>query len=149
MAREARAQKIAALRAERLQVEQADEALIRSARAEGRIIACRPDADPAAVLMVQVRGAGMSARPFRTTKSSIVRTECRKAVWQHGFCLNRGEAAGWAVFASTTALGTLQLAAGGPRGLWYLALDHRGVIAEFVLAPAPLPGPDHVPDSRC
>lgn len=76
-------------------------------------------------------------------QSFIVRTECEKAAWQHGFRLNRGEAAGWASFGSTTAQGTLHLAVAGPHGPWYLALDHRGVIAELGLTPEPLPGPGH------
>ena len=37
--------------------------------------------------------------------------------------------------------GTIHLAAAGPQGPWYLALDHGGVIEELALPPATLPGP--------
>lgn len=47
---------------------------------------------------------------------------------------------GWLRYASTTARGTLRLAAAGPSGRWFLALDHPGVIAELP-PPDPIPGP--------
>lgn len=76
-------------------------------------------------------------------QSFIVREECEKAAWQNGFRRPFGGPPGWVGFASTTVPGTIHLAAGGPQGPWYLALDHPGVIAEIGLTPAPLPGPGH------
>ena len=71
----------------------------------------------------------------------VVFEECRKAAFQNGFRRVLGPSEGWAHFASTTAKGTLMLAAGGPKGPWYLALDHSGVISEINLQPTDLPGP--------
>ena len=64
-------------------------------------------------------------------QSFVVREECQKAASQSGFRRILGEEAGWAAFGSTTAHGTIHLAASGPQGPWYLALDHWGVIAEL------------------
>lgn len=74
-------------------------------------------------------------------QSFIVREECIKAAWQHGFRRALGETDGWAAFRSTTVPGTLFLAARGPKGPWFLALDHPGVIAELALPAADIPGP--------
>lgn len=52
-----------------------------------------------------------------------------------------GEEAGWAAFGSTTAHGTIHLAASGPRGPWFLALDHPGVIQELSLPQATVSSP--------
>lgn len=38
-------------------------------------------------------------------------------------------------------LGAIHIAATGPQGPWYIALDHAGVIEELTLQPATLPGP--------
>ena len=76
-------------------------------------------------------------------QSFIVRQECDKAAWQNGFRRNLGEQAGWAAFGSTTARGTIHLAAAGEQGPWSLALDHTGVIAELGSPKADMPGPDH------
>jgi hypothetical protein len=70
----------------------------------------------------------------------IVREECEKAAFQSGFRRRLGEKEGWAAFASTTAGGTIHLAAVGSYGPWLLALDHAGVIAELGLPTAPIPG---------
>ncbi len=78
---------------------------------------------------------------IETPQSFVVREECEKAAWQHGFRRNLGEDAGWAAFASTTAHGTIYLAAAGQQGPWFLALDHSGVIEELDLSPAEMPGP--------
>ena len=77
-------------------------------------------------------------------QSFIVREECEKAASQNGFRRVRGEEAGWAAFGSTTAQGTIHLAAIGAQGPWFLALDHRGIIAELDLPPADVPGPGRV-----
>ena len=74
-------------------------------------------------------------------QSFIVSTECSKAAEQHGFRRRLGETDGWAAFQSTTAQGTIWLAAEGPAGPWFLALDHSGVIAESGLAAIALQGP--------
>ena len=58
----------------------------------------------------------------------IVREECEKAAFQNGFRRTLGENQGWAAFASTTAQGTIFLAAEGIHGPWFLAVDHGGVI---------------------
>lgn len=63
------------------------------------------------------------------------------ASWQHGYRRLLGENAGWAGFGSTTAKGTIHLAAAGPSGPWYLAIDHAGVVEELSLRSTDLPGP--------
>lgn len=77
-------------------------------------------------------------------QSFIVREECEKAASQNGFRRVLGEEARWAAFGSTTAQGTIHLAAAGVQGPWFLALDHTGVIAELDLLPADVPGPGRV-----
>ncbi len=74
-------------------------------------------------------------------QSFVIREECEKAAWQNGFRRSLSGTPGWASFASTTVPGTIHLAAAGPQGPWYLALDHGGVIEELALPPATLPGP--------
>lgn len=71
----------------------------------------------------------------------VVRTECEKAAFQNGYRRVLGEELGWAAFASTTAQGSVYLAAEGNSGRWLLALDHRGIAAELDLPAAPQPGP--------
>ena len=71
----------------------------------------------------------------------VVAQECGKAAWQHGYRRSLGEDAGWAGFGSTTAKGIIHLAAAGPSGPWYLAIDHTGVVEELSLQSAELPGP--------
>lgn len=79
-----------------------------------------------------------SPQPF------VVLEECQKAASQNGFRRVLGEDAGWAAFASTTARGTVYLAAAGPAGPWYLALDHDGIIDELGLPAANVAGPGRV-----
>jgi hypothetical protein len=74
-------------------------------------------------------------------QSFIVREECAKAASQNGFRRKLGEADGWAGFASTTAPGTVRLAAASAQGPWFLALDHAGVIEELALPATDIPGP--------
>ena len=71
----------------------------------------------------------------------IVATEARKASWQNGYRRNMGEDGGWSHWGSTTAKGTVFLAAAGPHGPWHLALDHAGVVAELGIPQSGLPGP--------
>lgn len=63
-------------------------------------------------------------------QSFIVSTECSKTAEQHGFRRRLSEENGWAAFQSTTAQGTIWIAAQGPSGPWFLALEHPGVIRE-------------------
>lgn len=74
-------------------------------------------------------------------QSFVIREECEKVAWQNGFRRVLGEHDGWAGFGSTTAQGTIWLAAVGKSGPWFLALDHPGVEAELRLVPADIPGP--------
>ncbi len=74
-------------------------------------------------------------------QSFVVREECQKAASQNGFRRILGEEVGWAAFGSTTARGTIYLAATGPSGRWYLALDHLGIVRELSLSPVDVPGP--------
>jgi len=76
-----------------------------------------------------------SPQPF------VVREECQKAASQNGFRRVLGEEAGWAAFGSTTAHGMIYLAASGPQGPWFLALDHAGVIQELNLPAGAVSGP--------
>lgn len=78
---------------------------------------------------------------IETPPSFVVREECEKAASQNGFRRPLGESDGWVAFASTTVPVTIHLAAAGPQGPWYLALDHPGVIEELPLPSAALPGP--------
>ncbi|MFN3293917.1 MAG: HNH endonuclease [Gemmobacter sp.] len=71
----------------------------------------------------------------------VVAEECRKAAWQNGFRRDLGAENGWARFGSTTAKGTIWLAAGGHAGPWFFALDHPGVVEELTLPAADMPGP--------
>jgi hypothetical protein len=78
---------------------------------------------------------------LESPQSFVVREECQKAASQNGFRRVLGEEAGWRAFGSTTAHGTIHLAAEGIHGPWFLALDHAGVIAELGLPTAAMPGP--------
>lgn len=78
---------------------------------------------------------------IESPQSFIVSTECSKAAEQHGFRRRLGEIDGWAAFQSTTAQGTIWLAAEGPAGPWFLALDHLGVIQELDFPVADVSGP--------
>ena len=48
-----------------------------------------------------------------TPGSFVVREQCEKATWQHGFRRKLDESGGWAGFGSTTLPGTIHLAAAG------------------------------------
>jgi len=78
---------------------------------------------------------------IETPPSFVVREECDKAAWQNGFRRTLGITAGWAAFGSTTVPGTIHLAAAGPQGPWFLAVDHAGVITELGLTLSEIPGP--------
>ncbi|RVJ45854.1 HNH endonuclease [Sinorhizobium medicae] len=74
-------------------------------------------------------------------QSFVVSQECQKVAWQNGFRRVLGEDEGWAAYGSTTAQGTIYLAADGPQGPWFLAIDHPGVIQELGLAAVGRSGP--------
>jgi hypothetical protein len=76
-------------------------------------------------------------------QSFVVREECQKAASQNGFRRVLGEELGWAAFGSTTAKGTIYLAAAGPSGPWFLALDHLGAIQEVGLPAVDIRGPGY------
>ena len=78
---------------------------------------------------------------IESPQSFVVREECQKAASQNGFRRILGEEAGWSAFGSTTAHGTIHLAASGPQGPWFVALDHPGVLQELNLATAGVSGP--------
>lgn len=71
----------------------------------------------------------------------VISEECRKAAWQNGYRRRLDETDGWAYYASTTAKGTIALAAAGPKGPWFLAIDHAGVVEELKHPRAAMPGP--------
>lgn len=70
-------------------------------------------------------------------QSFVTRQECEKAAFQNGYRRAHPEEGGWARFSSTTAQGSIWLAHGA-EGMWLLALDHAGVIAEL-----DIPATDH------
>ena len=78
---------------------------------------------------------------IESPQSFIIREECEKAAWQHGFRRVFGTENGWAAFGSTTAQGTLWLAAASAQGPWFLAVDHPGVMAELALPTMKITGP--------
>ncbi len=71
----------------------------------------------------------------------VISEECRKAAWQNGYRRSLREEAGWTQFGSTTAKGSIYLAASGPEGPWFLALDHQGVVEELALLSTDIGGP--------
>lgn len=76
-----------------------------------------------------------SPQPF------IIREECEKAAWQHGYRRPLGEENGWAAFESTTARGTIWLAAASDQGPWFLSVDHPGIAQELSLPQTDMNGP--------
>lgn len=74
-------------------------------------------------------------------QSFIVREECEKAASHNGFRRVLGEEGGWRAFTSTTAHGTIYLAAEGIHGPWFLATDHAGVVMELDSPAAVMAGP--------
>ena len=78
---------------------------------------------------------------IESPQSFVVGEECRKAAWENGYRRPLGEDDGWARYGSTTATGTVRLAAAGSEGPWFLALDHAGVVDELAHPIADMPGP--------
>ena len=71
----------------------------------------------------------------------VVSEECQKVAWDNGYRCPEGEVKGWARYGSTTAKGTIRLAAAGFSGPWFLALDHPGIIEELECPRSEMPGP--------
>jgi hypothetical protein len=72
----------------------------------------------------------------------VIRTEAQKAAWDNGYRLDRGVESGWLHYGSTTAPGSIWIAAVSSRGPWFLSVDHSGVAAEIGALPAaPIMGP--------
>lgn len=78
---------------------------------------------------------------IESPQSFVTATKSRKAAEQNGFRRLFKEDGGWAAFQSTTASGTIWLAAAKDKSSWFLALDHAGVIAELDLSPSAINGP--------
>lgn len=78
---------------------------------------------------------------IQSPQSFVVSQECQKVAWQNGYRRAMGETDGWARYGSTTAKGTVWLAAGGHDGPWFLALDHLGIVEDLNLTHADVPGP--------
>ncbi len=78
---------------------------------------------------------------IQSPQSFVIAEECRKLAWQNGYRRPFGEQDGWASFGSTTAQGSIHLAAASPSGPWFLALDHAGIVGELGLPATEMPGP--------
>jgi hypothetical protein len=84
--------------------------------------------------------AGMTIEP-EDPPGFVVRSEAQKAAWDNGFRLERGTAGGWLRYASTTAPGSVWIAATSPRGPWLLSVEHGGVVTELGAASRPVVSP--------
>jgi hypothetical protein len=73
-------------------------------------------------------------------QSFVTRQECEKVTYQNGFRRPHGEIDGWQRYSSTTAQGSIWLAR-DTSGVWFLALDHAGVIAEIEVEASEVQGP--------
>jgi hypothetical protein len=72
----------------------------------------------------------------------VICTQAQQAAWDNGFRLERGVEGAWLRYASTTAPGTIWIAAASAQGPWFLSLDHSGVAAEIGSLPnSPATGP--------
>lgn len=70
----------------------------------------------------------------------MTRQECDKIAFQNGFRRSHGEIDGWRHYTSTTAQGSIWLAA-EQTGNWLLSIDHAGVLAEIGLEVCDADGP--------
>jgi len=73
-------------------------------------------------------------------QSFVARQECDKVAFQNGFRRSHGENDGWRRYGSTTAQGSIWLAA-EETGNWLLSIDHAGVLAEIGLEVSDAKGP--------
>ena len=70
----------------------------------------------------------------------VTRQESDKIAFQNGFRRTHGETDGWRHYTSTTAQGSIWLAA-EQTGTWLLSIDHAGVLAEIGLEISDTDGP--------
>lgn len=77
---------------------------------------------------------------LESPQSFVTRQECEKVTHQNGFRRPHDEIDGWQRYSSTTAQGSIWLAR-DTSGVWFLALDHAGVIAEIEVEASEVPGP--------
>lgn len=75
-----------------------------------------------------------------TPQTFITQQECDKIAFQNGFRRTHGETDGWRHYSSTTAQGSIWLAA-EQTGNWLLAIDHAGLLAEIDLEVTDVDGP--------
>lgn len=73
-------------------------------------------------------------------QSFVTRQECDKVAFQNGFRRSHGETEGWRRYSSTTAQGSIWLAA-EDNSNWLLAIDHAGVLGEIGLEVSDANGP--------
>jgi len=73
-------------------------------------------------------------------QSFVIQQECDKIAFQNGFRRTHGETEGWRRYSSTTAQGSIWLAA-EENGNWLLAIDHAGVLGEIGLEMTDSGGP--------
>lgn len=73
-------------------------------------------------------------------QSFVIQQECDKIAFQNGFRRTHGETEGWRRYSSTTAQGSIWLAA-EENGNWLLAIDHAGVLGEIGLEMSGTVGP--------
>lgn len=73
-------------------------------------------------------------------QSFVTRQECEKVAFQNGYRRAHPEVGGWARFSSTTAQGAIWVAHESG-GVWLLAIDHAGVIAELDIPTTDQDGP--------
>lgn len=78
---------------------------------------------------------------IQAPQSFVVSQECQKVTWENGYRLEVDETDGWRRYGSTTAKGTVWLAAAGQTGPWFMALAHPGVVDELGETRADIPGP--------
>lgn len=82
----------------------------------------------------------LTVDPLEIPPSFLVRTECEKVAWDNGWRVTLPEQGGWILRASHDAPARIGIAAAGPQGPWFLAIDHAGVASEMG-AEIDLPGP--------
>lgn len=78
---------------------------------------------------------------IQAPQSFVVSQECQKVTWENGYRLEIDETDGWRRYGSTTAKGTVWLAAAGQAGPWFMALGHPGVVDELGETRTDIPGP--------
>jgi len=71
----------------------------------------------------------------------IVRIEIGHAAFQNGWLIEKDLRDGWYIRASSKAPGDVAIAGAGPKGPWFLAVDHPGVAEELGFTRADMPGP--------